>query len=113
MQAGNTNMILCERGIRTFESSVRNPLTLSVVPGIKRRSRLPIIVDPSHGTDKNHPVTPMNYSAMVCGADGLVVEVHPTPERVWSDGYQSLDTGRFRDLMERLPAFARASGRGK
>jgi 3-deoxy-7-phosphoheptulonate synthase len=111
MQGGNTNVILCERGIRTFEDYVRNTLALSVVPEIKRRSTVPIIVDPSHGTGQRHLVMPMSNAAIACGADGLIVEVHPNPSRAWSDGYQTLDTEQFHNMMEGLVPFARATGR--
>jgi 3-deoxy-7-phosphoheptulonate synthase len=111
MQGGNGNVILCERGIRTFESYVRNTLALAVVPEIKRRSTLPIIVDPSHGTGQRHLVTPMSNAAVACGADGLIIEVHPSPTRAWSDGYQTLDAEQFHNLMEGLVPFARATGR--
>jgi 3-deoxy-7-phosphoheptulonate synthase len=104
-------VILCERGIRTFESYVRNTLALAVVPEIKRRSTLPIIVDPSHGTGQRHLVTPMSNAAVACGADGLIIEVHPSPTRAWSDGYQTLDAEQFHNLMEGLVPFARATGR--
>jgi 3-deoxy-7-phosphoheptulonate synthase len=109
--AGNRNVILCERGIRTFETYVRNTLALSIIPEIKRRSPLPILVDPSHGTGKRHLVTPMSYAAVACGADGLLIEVHPKPQEAWSDGFQTLDAGEFQSLMDGLPALAQASGR--
>jgi 3-deoxy-7-phosphoheptulonate synthase len=111
MQAGNRQVILCERGIRTFETHVRNTLALSVVPEIKRISRLPIIVDPSHGTGHTHLVTPMSNAAIACGADGLLVEVHHDPDRAWCDGDQSLGPAEFRSLMQGLSAFAGAAGR--
>jgi len=111
MVEGNHNVILCERGIRTHETYVRNTLALAVVPEIKRVSKLPIIVDPSHGTGRNHLVTPMSNAAVACGADGLIIEVHGKPSEAWSDGEQSLDLGQFRLLMQGLRAFAAASGR--
>ena len=110
-QAGNPHIILCERGIRTFEEYVRNTLALAVVPEIKRVSGLPIIVDPSHGTGKNHLVAPMCRAAIAAGADGLLIEVHPRPTRAWSDGAQSLDLGEFRALMQALKPLAAACGR--
>lgn len=109
MLGGNRNVILCERGIRTYETYVRNTLALAVVPEVKRLSRLPILVDPSHGTGRRHLVTPMSYAAVACGADGLLIEVHPDPSRAWSDGSQSLDLPMFRKLMEGMPPFASAS----
>ena len=112
MLEGNANVILCERGIRSFETYVRNTLALSIVPEIKRVSTLPIIVDPSHGTGRRHLVTPMSNAAIACGADGLLVEVHGTPDRAWTDGSQSLDLEQFRKLMDGLRPFAEAAGRG-
>jgi 3-deoxy-7-phosphoheptulonate synthase len=108
---GNRHVILCERGIRTHETYVRNTLALSVVPELKRISNLPVIVDPSHGTGRAHLVAPMSYAAVACGADGLIIEVHHTPSQAWTDGAQSLDAGRFRSLMTGLEPFARASHR--
>jgi 3-deoxy-7-phosphoheptulonate synthase len=111
LAAGNPNVILCERGVRTHEEYVRNTLALAIVPEIKRISRLPIIVDPSHGTGRAHLVPPMCKAAVACGADGLLIEVHPTPERAWSDGPQTLDFAQFRGLMGELKALAPACGR--
>jgi 3-deoxy-7-phosphoheptulonate synthase len=111
MQAGNQDVILCERGIRTHERYVRNTLALAVVPEIKRVSPLPIIVDPSHGTGRSHLVRPMSHAAVACGADGLLVEIHGTPEQAWSDGEQSLPLDDFRSLMKGLRPIAEASGR--
>lgn len=111
MLQGNRNVILCERGIRTHETYVRNTLALSVVPEIKRISRLPIIVDPSHGTGRRHLVAPMSNAAVACGADGLLIEVHPDPEHAWSDGPQCLDVNQFRRLIEELEPFASACRR--
>jgi 3-deoxy-7-phosphoheptulonate synthase len=105
-QGGNSQVILCERGIRTFEEYVRNTLALAVVPEVKRVSDLPIIVDPSHGTGKAHLIPPMCRAALACGADGLLIEVHPSPERAWSDGAQSLDLDEFRKLMSGLRLLA-------
>lgn len=111
MLQGNHNVIMCERGIRTHETYVRNTLALSVVPEIKRISRLPIIVDPSHGTGRRHLVAPMSNAAVACGADGLLIEVHPDPEHAWSDGPQCLDADQFRRLIEELKPFASACRR--
>jgi 3-deoxy-7-phosphoheptulonate synthase len=111
MHAGNRKVILCERGIRSLEEYVRNTLALAVVAEVKRRSTLPIIVDPSHGTGRAHLVTPMSYAAIACGADGLLIEAHTNPAAAWSDGDQSLDLDQFRALMRGLKPFAEAAGR--
>jgi len=111
IHAGNPNVILCERGIRTHEEYVRNTLALAIVPEVKRISSLPIIVDPSHGTGRTHLITPMSRAAIACGADGLLVEVHTMPSRAWSDGDQTLDVGQFRDLMQNLKSLAHACDR--
>ena len=99
---GNYQIILCERGIRTFEPSTRNTLDLNAIPVLKKLSHLPVIVDPSHGTGSWELVVPMAQAAIVAGADGLIVEVHPNPEVALSDGFQSLRPDKFRILMERL-----------
>jgi 3-deoxy-7-phosphoheptulonate synthase len=108
---GNPQVILCERGIRTYEKATRNTLDLSAVPVLKEFSHLPVVVDPSHGTGKRSLVLPMALAAVAAGADGLIIEVHPQPERALSDGPQSLTPGMFADLMERVRAVARAVGR--
>jgi len=108
---GNTNVILCERGIRTFETATRNTLDLSAVPYVKQHSHLPIIVDPSHGTGVRDFVPPMAKAAVACGADGLLVEVHNCPEEALSDGQQSLAPGQFATLMAELAPFVAAAGR--
>ncbi|MDD5168889.1 MAG: 3-deoxy-7-phosphoheptulonate synthase [Syntrophales bacterium] len=97
---GNPNVILCERGIRTFETATRNSLDLSVVPIIKELSHLPIIVDPSHATGKRSLVPPMSKAALVAGVHGIIVEVHPEPEKALSDGPQSLTIPGFEKLMD-------------
>ena len=102
---GNPSVILCERGIRTFETFTRNTLDLSAVPYIKQRSHLPIIVDPSHGTGRREFVEPMARAAVACGADGILVEVHCEPESALSDGQQSLDPTQFSRLMSGLRPF--------
>jgi len=102
MSEGNPNVILCERGIRTFENSTRNTLDLSAVPVIKSKSHLPIIVDPSHATGVRAYVPPLAKAAVAAGADGLMIEVHPTPETALSDGPQSLNPEEFLKLMEEL-----------
>ena len=108
---GNYNVILCERGVRTFADHTRNTLDLSVIPAVKRLSHLPIIVDPSHGTGKRDKVLPLARAAVAVGADGLIVEVHPEPDRALSDGYQSLYPDQFVDLMEQVTAIAGVLGR--
>jgi 3-deoxy-7-phosphoheptulonate synthase len=100
--AGNSRVILCERGIRTFETATRNTMDLAVVPLVKEKSHLPIIVDPSHATGKSSLVTPMAAAGIVVGAHGVMVEVHPQPECALSDGLQSLDFPGFNQLMEQL-----------
>jgi 3-deoxy-7-phosphoheptulonate synthase len=103
---GNYNVILCERGVRTFADHTRNTLDLSVVPAVQSLSHLPIIVDPSHGTGKRDKVIPMALASIAAGASGLIVEVHPNPERALSDGYQSLDPEQFVELAEECFALA-------
>jgi 3-deoxy-7-phosphoheptulonate synthase len=103
---GNYNVILCERGVRTFADHTRNTLDLSVVPAVQSLSHLPIIVDPSHGTGKRDKVIPMALASIAAGAKGLIVEVHPTPDRALSDGYQSLDPSQFAELAEECYALA-------
>ena len=108
---GNRNVILCERGIRTHERYVRNTLALAIVPEARRLSGLPMIVDPSHGTGRPHLIEPMCRAAVACGADGLLIEVHPEPDRAWSDGDQSLDPETFARLVQRLRPLAAACAR--
>lgn len=108
---GNSKVIFCERGIRTFETATRNTLDLSAIPHIKQRSHLPIIADPSHGTGVRDYVKPMAAAAVACGADGLIVEVHCDPANAMSDGQQSLTPEQFKELMKSLKAFAKAAGR--
>ena len=111
MAQGNPNVILCERGIRTFETATRNTLDLNALAYAKRVSHLPVIADPSHGTGKWHLVTPLALASAACGADGLMLEVHPDPDRAMSDGSQSLNLPNFAALMEQLAAVAGAVGR--
>jgi 3-deoxy-7-phosphoheptulonate synthase len=106
LSEGNYQVILCERGIRTFETATRNTLDLSSVPLIKEISHLPIIVDPSHGTGKWNLVTPMARAAIAAGADGLIVEVHPNPQVALSDGNQSLNFESFTKLMDEIRKIA-------
>jgi 3-deoxy-7-phosphoheptulonate synthase len=111
LSEGNYNVILCERGVRTFVDHTRSTLDLSVIPAVKRLSHLPIIVDPSHGTGKRDKVIPLARAAVAVGADGLIVEVHPQPDRALSDGYQSLYPEQFEALMEQVTAIAGVLGR--
>ena len=111
LSEGNEKVILCERGIRTFETYTRNTLDLSSVPAIKKLSHLPIIVDPSHGTGIRSLVTPMSKASIAAGADGLIVEVHPHPEKALSDGDQSLTPRQFSILMREIEQIAKAMGR--
>lgn len=111
LSEGNFNVILCERGIRTFETATRFTLDLNAVPVVKELSHLPIIVDPSHGTGKWSLVTDMAKAAVAAGADGLMVEVHPRPEEALSDGSQSLTPQRFASLVEQVAPVAQAVGR--
>jgi 3-deoxy-7-phosphoheptulonate synthase len=108
---GNERVVLCERGIRTFEPYTRNTLDISAVPMLKQLSHLPVVVDPSHGTGKWELVEPVSRAAVAAGADGLIVEVHPHPEDAFSDGAQSLKPARFAALMEGLRPVAEAVGR--
>lgn len=106
---GNTQILLCERGIRTSDNQyTRNVLDLAAVPVIKQLSHLPVIVDPSHGTGKRHLVPPMAMAGLAAGAHGLMVEIHPRPEQAWSDGPQSLTLDGFADLMQELGALERS-----
>jgi 3-deoxy-7-phosphoheptulonate synthase len=111
LAGGNQNVMLCERGIRTFETALRNTLDLSCVPLIHQLSHLPVVVDPSHATGMRDKVLPMALAAVAAGADAIMVEVHPTPERALSDGAQSLDVAGFEDLVARMRTVARAVGR--
>lgn len=108
---GNSQIVLCERGIRTFEPSTRNTLDLNSVPVVKQLSHLPIIVDPSHGTGHWKLVAPMSKAALAAGADGLIIEVHPYPDEALSDGAQSLTPANFSQLMLELQKLAAALGR--
>ncbi len=108
---GNYNIILCERGIRTFETATRNTLDLSAVTVIKRLSHLPVIVDPSHASGHNWAVTPLARAALAVGADGIMVEVHPNPANALSDGPQSLTFPEFQDLMKQLIPLAKLMNR--
>jgi 3-deoxy-7-phosphoheptulonate synthase len=108
---GNDRLMLCERGIRTFEKYTRNTLDINAVPMLKQLTHLPVFVDPSHGTGKWELVGPVSRAAIAAGADGLIIEVHPNPEEAMSDGGQSLKPERFARVMEELRAVAQAVGR--
>jgi 3-deoxy-7-phosphoheptulonate synthase len=111
MSEGNQAVVLCERGIRTFETATRNTLDLSAIPVLKERTHLPVVVDPSHGTGNYHYVASMACAAVAGGADGLMIEVHSDPEHATSDGPQSLKPKKFALLMEKLKLFAAAADR--
>ncbi len=111
MSGGNEQVIFCERGIRTYETFTRNTLDLSAVAAVKELSHLPIVVDPSHGTGRWKMVAPMARAAIAAGADGLIIEVHPNPEKALSDGDQSLKPEDFRELMGNLEGIAKVMGR--
>jgi 3-deoxy-7-phosphoheptulonate synthase len=111
MSEGNYEVILCERGVRTFTDHTRNTLDLSIIPAVQRVSHLPILVDPSHGTGKRDSVLPMARAAVAAGADGILVEVHDHPEKALSDGPQSIYPGQFASMMNELEQIARVVGR--
>jgi len=106
MAEGNYNVILCERGVRTFSDFTRNTLDLAIIPAVKRRSHLPILVDPSHGTGRRHKVLPLSRAAVAAGADGLLVEVHHEPDRALSDGMQSILPDEFAQLADEIRQIA-------
>jgi 3-deoxy-7-phosphoheptulonate synthase len=111
LSGGNYNVVLCERGIRTFETYTRNTMDIAAIPVVHKLSHLPIIADPSHGTGRRDKVMPMARAALAAGADGLIVEVHPDPDRALSDGAQSLNAEQFAELMGQLRIIAPAVGR--
>lgn len=111
MSEGNQAVVLCERGIRTFETATRNTLDLSVIPVLKGKTHLPVIADPSHGTGNYHYVAAMAFAAVAAGADGLMIEVHSDPEHASSDGPQSLKPAKFAQMMQKLKLFAEAAER--
>jgi 3-deoxy-7-phosphoheptulonate synthase len=111
MSRGNHQVMLCERGIRTFETATRNTLDLSAVPLLKQLTHLPVVVDPSHGVGRRDLVAPMTKAAVAAGADALIIEVHTNPEEAMSDGDQSLKPDQFSNLMEELKPIAKAVGR--
>ena len=111
MAGGNYDVILCERGIRTFETYTRNTMDISAIPVVKKLSHLPMVADPSHGTGRRDKAAPMARAAVAAGADGLLIEVHPDPDRALSDGAQSLRPEQFEELMGQLRMIAPAVGR--
>jgi 3-deoxy-7-phosphoheptulonate synthase len=111
LSEGNTNVILCERGIRTFETATRNTLDLQAIPVLKRETHLPVVVDPSHASGDWQLVAPMSKAAIAAGADGLMIEVHPRPEEAFSDGPQSLTPEHFRELMVELQPYLALAGK--
>lgn len=111
LEGGNKNVVLCERGIRTFEPATRNTLDINAIPLMKRLTHLPVIGDPSHGTGKRDLVKPVGKACIAAGADGLIIEVHPDPEHASSDGPQSLNFGEFRQLVSEVKKIAKAEGR--
>ena len=111
LSGGNHQVILCERGIRTFETATRFTLDLNAVPVIKELTHLPVVVDPSHGTGHWKYVAPMAKAALACGADGIIIEVHHQPEKALSDGVQSLKPEKFAQLMDELRPLAQVLGK--
>lgn len=111
LSEGNEDVVLCERGIKTFVTGTRNTLDLNAIPYLKQRTHLPIVVDPSHGTGVREMVTPMSKASLAAGADGLIVEVHPAPDQALSDGQQSLYPDQFADLVEQIRPLAKLEGR--
>jgi len=111
LSGGNYDVILCERGIRTFETYTRNTMDISAIPIVKKLSHLPMVADPSHGTGRRDKVVPMARAAVAAGADGLLVEMHPDPDHALSDGAQSLFPEQFEDMMRQLKMIAAAVGR--
>jgi 3-deoxy-7-phosphoheptulonate synthase len=111
MSGGNYEVILCERGIRTYETATRNTMDISAIPVVKSLSHLPMLADPSHGTGRRDKVVPMARAAVAAGADGLLVEVHPNPDKAASDGAQTLEPGQFEAMMQQVKAIASVLGR--
>ena len=111
LSEGNQRVILCERGIRTFETATRNTLDISAIPVLQEQTHLPIIIDPSHATGHASLVPSMCYASVAAGCDGLIVEVHPHPETAASDGPQSLRPAEFQEMMLKLAEFARVAGK--
>ncbi len=111
LSGGNYDVMLCERGIRTFETYTRNTMDISAIPVLQKLSHLPVIGDPSHGTGRRDMVLPLARAAVAAGADGLIVEIHPDPDHAVSDGAQTLNFGQFRDMMRQVRAIAQAVDR--
>ncbi len=111
MSQGNYNVMLCERGIRTYEKAYRNTLDLNAVPALQKMTHLPIIADPSHGTGRRDMIIPMSKAAIAAGADGIIVEIHPKPEEAWSDGPQSLTLEEFETLAREIKPFVELMGK--
>jgi 3-deoxy-7-phosphoheptulonate synthase len=111
MSGGNYDVILCERGIRTFETYTRNTMDVAAIPVIKKLSHLPMVGDPSHGTGRRDLILPMARASVAAGADGLLVEIHPDPDHAMSDGAQTLTPGQFTEMMQQVRAIAAAVGR--
>ncbi|MBA3484654.1 MAG: N-acetylneuraminate synthase family protein, partial [Pirellulales bacterium] len=111
LDAGNPNVMLCERGIRTFEAHTRFTLPLATVPYAQAKTHLPIVIDPSHGTGHTHLVTSMSRAAIAAGADGIIVEVHPNPDKAMSDGYQTMNFRQFEEMMHQCRRIAAAMDR--
>jgi 3-deoxy-7-phosphoheptulonate synthase len=111
MSGGNYEVMLCERGIRTFETATRNTMDISAIPVLRKLTHLPVIADPSHGTGKRDYVLPMARAAVAAGADGLLVEVHPDPDHAASDGAQTLRPEQFVEMMKQVKAIAAVLGR--
>ena len=111
LSEGNQKVILCERGIRTFEMATRNTLDISAVPVLKEQTHLPVVIDPSHATGHSSLVPSMSYAAVAAGCDGLIIEVHPHPELATSDGPQSLRPDDFAKMMIKLREFAAVAGK--
>lgn len=111
MAQGNHDVVLCERGIRTYETATRNTMDIAAIPVLKRETHLPVLVDPSHAGGRADLVSPLSFAAIAAGADGLIVEVHPSPATALSDGDQSLSLAAFRDLMRDIRPFVTAAGR--
>jgi 3-deoxy-7-phosphoheptulonate synthase len=111
LSGGNYEVILCERGIRTYETATRNTMDISAIPVVKSLSHLPMVADPSHGTGRRDKVVPMARAAVAAGADGLLVEVHPNPDKAVSDGAQTLEPKQYQSMMEQVRAIAAVLGR--
>src|SRR6185295_2493244 len=111
LNEGNPNVMLCERGIRTFESHTRFTLPLATVPYLHHKTHLPVVVDPSHGTGHTYLVPDTTAAAVAAGADGLILEIHPEPERALSDGYQSLTFAQFQETMAKCRKIAEVLGK--